>query len=50
MSQGVIADPVVTRSGTAKIATPAPLKSLGVIANPVCVQFSGPITAQPDPI
>ncbi len=50
MSQGVVADPVVTRSGTVKIATPTPVTGHGIVVNPVVVQWSGPITVTPEAV
>lgn len=47
MSRTVILSPVLSRSGSAKIAQPRPVKYSTVILSPVCSQFSGAQTATP---
>lgn len=50
MSRGTVQPPVVTRSGTDKIAAPRPIQTAGAVIAPVCSQFSGDITVTPGPV
>lgn len=47
MSRTVVFPPVLSRSGTTKIAQPRPVKFSTSVFSPVCRQFSGTQTATP---
>lgn len=50
MSRGLPQDPIVTRSGSVKIATPPPpLKLAAIVVDPICSQQSGDIEVYPEP-